>query len=49
MTLVKAELQEINRIVVQNGRLENVTSVECVDPKWIFPYRILNVKWLELG
>lgn len=49
ITLVEAKPQEINHIVVPNGRVENVMSVEHIDPKWIFPYRILNMKWLELG
>lgn len=37
ITLVKAKFQEINHIVVQNGRVENVMLAEYTDPKWIFP------------
>lgn len=37
ITLVKAKLQEINHIVVQNGRVENVVLIEYIDTKRIFP------------
>lgn len=48
ITLVKAKLQEINHIVVHNGRAENMILVENrfkVD----FPIKNITVKWLKPG